>query len=602
MQNLQITIPKNRNTTNNSVQPNKHISRFGSVAGNIPWWRGASGGLSSCGFTSKLYERFDVKKWVLVGMYTDSDRMQDYRRPPLPAFRSLGKLRVLTMTSRGNCKYSCATATETLEWIRAIIDFTNPYSFFWESHVVNFLTHRLWEAVDKEWIDCLRNEPVEYLVQIPSGIVQDHWPSSLKKFITTSSSLAFPREQADLRKILPNMQVALLNDVITQGMNPKKRHEIEALAAVVSSVAQDVKTNTVIDVGAGQGYLSQVLSFEYQLSVIAIDASSHHGRITQARAQRIKKHYDARMRKSSLGGRDMRMPKTVTCRVLSSDMLKALVNSENVDGQNDMLLTGLHACGDLSVTMLRTFLESEQVKAVVSIGCCYNLLSEEEAGDDALCGFPISGGVKSTGIRLKRSARDLACQSADRWRCLEKDGGLDNFELHAFRAAFQMVLCRYFPETLTTSPTIGRQGKSLRRRQQQRSVTNSTATEEETETGDCREDDDAITTSGKTQDADRYSLFEKFSQSGMHRLNLNNRNIDFAGIWKEAEPFAELIGAYWSLRAALGPVLETLILLDRLLFLQEQGQGVEAVMLPIFDPTVSPRNIALIATKNNYKV
>lgn len=61
----------------------------------------------------------------------------------------------------------------------------------------------------------------------------------------------------------------------------------------------------------------------------------------------------------------------------------------------------------------------------------------------------------------------------------------------------------------------------------------------------------------------------------------------------------EFIGPYWSLRAALGPLLETLILLDRLLFLQEQGSSVEAVMLPIFDPVLSPRNVALIAKKRN---
>lgn len=61
----------------------------------------------------------------------------------------------------------------------------------------------------------------------------------------------------------------------------------------------------------------------------------------------------------------------------------------------------------------------------------------------------------------------------------------------------------------------------------------------------------------------------------------------------------EFIGPYWSLRAALGPLLETLILLDRLLFLQEQGSSVEAVMLPIFDPVLSPRNVAIIAKKRN---
>lgn len=60
----------------------------------------------------------------------------------------------------------------------------------------------------------------------------------------------------------------------------------------------------------------------------------------------------------------------------------------------------------------------------------------------------------------------------------------------------------------------------------------------------------------------------------------------------------ELVGPYWTLRAALGPVLETLLLLDRLLFLQEQGNVcIQAVMLPLFDPVLSPRNVALVAEK-----
>ena len=36
----------------------------------------------------------------------------------------------------------------------------------------DFFTDRLWESVDKDWIDCLRNEPVHNLLQIPSGVVQ----------------------------------------------------------------------------------------------------------------------------------------------------------------------------------------------------------------------------------------------------------------------------------------------------------------------------------------------------------------------------------------------------------------------------------------------
>lgn len=97
---------------------------------------------------------------------------------------------------------------------------------------------------------------------------------------------------------------------------------------------------------------------------------------------------------------------------------------------------------------------------------------------------------------------------------------------------------------------------------------------------------------------DKCLHFEKFNLSGLHRLGLKPlQGINFQTIWKEAEPFAELIGPYWSLRASLGAVLETLILLDRLLFLQEKGSSLEAFMLPAFDPSLSPRNLAIVAVK-----
>ncbi|CAA2981841.1 Hypothetical predicted protein [Olea europaea subsp. europaea] len=537
------------------------------------------------------------------------------------------------MDSGGEFKYSCKTASETLEWIHAIVNFLKPYRFFLDAHVVNFFKERLWVAVDREWMDCLRKEPVDDLLRIPSGVIQDHWPASLKEFVLTLRSLSLPREQADLQKVFPGLQVASLNNVLSQGMNHKKKHE---------------------------GYLAQVLSFEYQLSVIAIDASSHHGRITDARAEQIKKHYTAKLRRSQLESRGLSTPKTVTCRVLSSDTLKALSNSllqkddekpnnngVNIDekplegsvgneltsslyvnGKPLLVLAGLHACGDLSVTMLRTFIECTDVRAVVSIGCCYNLLSEGIVEADTQCGFPMSKGVKSAGLLLKKNARDLACQSAERWRGLGEAAGLHNFELHAFRAAFQMVLFQHYPEIIIKSPSIGRQGKALRRRHHRRTLVSGADIAEslsqkncENETSwpaiSCTESADAeegstcndaasiyedsshcISRNCDTNLTDRYSMFVNFCRSGLHRLGLHNsQDINFSGLWKQAEPFAELIGPYWTLRAALGPVLETLLLLDRLLFLQESSNMVEAVILPIFDPVLSPRNVALIAKK-----
>ncbi|XP_022717506.1 protein RRNAD1 isoform X2 [Durio zibethinus] len=552
------------------------------------------------------------------------------------------------------CKYSCDSAAETLEWIKAIADFIKPYSFLINAHVVNFFKDRLWESVDKEWIECLGKESVENLLLIPSGVVQDHWPTSLKEFVLTLKSLVYPREQADLKKVFPDFHTTSLNSVLSQGMNLKKKHEVEVLSAIVSSIVSTVQADAIIDVGAGQGYLAQVLAFEYQHSVVAVDACSHHGNVTDARAERIKKHYTVQMRKFGSGNKRLNVPQTITCRIMSLETLKALSTllphkcdveqpkliEQDLEqygskgNRSSLVLAGLHACGDLSVTMLKTILECEEVRAVISIGCCYNLLSEEGFENARIhYGFPMSCGVKTISLSLGKSSRDLACQSAERWKSLGKEAGLHNFELHAFRAAFQMVLHKYFPEVIITSPSIGRQGKALRRKQQRRIMESELHDEESTysslpqspnmdeacsviQSGEAGAGDksgiglnlDALVNKmsldtgsrceGRTISADKYSLFEKFCRSGLCRLGLKPLvDINFLGIWNEVEPYVNLIGVYWSLRAAFGPLLETVILLDRLLFLQEQAGHLNVVMLPIFDPALSPRNVAIIAKK-----
>ena len=53
--------------------------------------------------------------------------------------------------------------------------------------------------------------------------------------------------------------------------------------------------------------------------------------------------------------------------------------------------------------------------------------------------------------------------------------------------------------------------------------------------------------------------------------------------------------AYYVLRLLLAPLWEELILLDRLLFLNERGH--EAALLPLFDPLLSPRNYAIVGVK-----
>lgn len=68
---------------------------------------------------------------------------------------------------------------------------------------------------------------------------------------------------------------------------------------------------------------------------------------------------------------------------------------------------------DFKSLLSRTFIECDEVKAVISIGCCYNLLSEDDTTEvDIQCGFPVSKGAKSASFKLGKNARDLACQVA----------------------------------------------------------------------------------------------------------------------------------------------------------------------------------------------
>jgi hypothetical protein len=110
----------------------------------------------------------------------------------------------------------------------------------------------------------------------------------------------------------------------------------------------------------------------------------------------------------------------------------------------------LVCCLKWKTRFCRTFLECKEVKAVVNVGCCYNLLTEECSGTtgettkDSMSSFPLSKGVRHLGLHLGKNGRDLACQSAERWRDDLPESALRNFESHAFRAALQLV-CFFLP-------------------------------------------------------------------------------------------------------------------------------------------------------------
>lgn len=71
-------------------------------------------------------------------------------------------------------------------------------------------------------------------------------------------------------------QITKLNKAFIRGMKDKKVHEVERLSFLVNKLNKENDVQTVIDIGAGKGYISQVLALQFGLNVINLEGQSTH--------------------------------------------------------------------------------------------------------------------------------------------------------------------------------------------------------------------------------------------------------------------------------------------------------------------------------------
>ncbi|KAF9088375.1 Methyltransferase-like protein 25 [Mortierella sp. AM989] len=112
------------------------------------------------------------------------------------------------------------------------------------------------------------------------------WPDSLKDFVRMVKKLSINRTlDPDFTKFKDT-----LDNHLIPGMTPKKLHEVEILSGLIASYANDHSIRSVIDLGAGQGYLSRVLAFQHQLCVLGVDSDKFQtcgAQTTQKRTEKL---------------------------------------------------------------------------------------------------------------------------------------------------------------------------------------------------------------------------------------------------------------------------------------------------------------------------
>ncbi|RUP43241.1 methyltransferase domain-containing protein [Jimgerdemannia flammicorona] len=364
------------------------------------------------------------------------------------------------------------------DYANALMAFSKKYTWLANIHTVDFFTMDYWHMMDPEWTDALLSDAVGYpeLMRLASfSECMEPWPDSIKQFVREALDLALLRDvPSDYND---DGFVASIDKHILPGMTEKKLHEVEILSGLIAQVSKETGVSSVIDLGAGQGYLSRALAFQHDLHVLAIDSCS----IQTCGAQRYQEMAEKTLSKSSQKRKQSSSTarpyeennvstSTLTLNAIPSDRpstnasnlhhitqevtfssLPTLLtdwststfwhqstatSTANTDTRARWLLCGLHACGDLSSHMIQLFLGSDDVRCLVNVGCCYHSLSEgleDEGATEPRFAFPMSRHFQAAQFKMGATARMLACQAPSRWS-ERQESTVKSFEHHFFRA------------------------------------------------------------------------------------------------------------------------------------------------------------------------
>ncbi|CAI2301282.1 unnamed protein product [Caenorhabditis sp. 36 PRJEB53466] len=439
------------------------------------------------------------------------------------------------------------------------------------------------EKLDESWKEYLENSTIEDVVALlNSDVASEEVPESLKSLKLGLKSLEYnrkcirnPRElwqkwtRSDARDGLESefRVVASSNGVIRKRIKAKKQHEIDRIVELIAQIQtfHDDKSqpiDSLVDIGAGVGHLSRMIALHNKLSVMAVEGNQQ---FTVAASSLDEKLVEDSRR---IGNADLNLNLDNSPLRFTSFVTEELAAKIDEFAENRAILVGLHCCGDFSSTILKVFRKSRRAKALVLLGCCYHkqfecfhfLHPKTENGEAPQLSkssvFPLS--QKWAGLELGYVAREIACHNNE-----NVAARLGNVDLSRYARAH---LEKWIWE-ITDDPDDRNMGMCSVKCEQ-----------------------------GKT-------TFEEYirkalSKRGNHLLERVLKKVPESELSACVSSLrCPLFDACEILRLLFAPAVESAILDDRVEFLREKGMNAEVVAL--FEPTVSPRNLAIVAYKDS---
>jgi len=177
------------------------------------------------------------------------------------------------------------------EYARRLLEFIKDYTWLYSPKNIRFFVDNLWSSVPEEWHAPLLKLTLPEFLDIYNA-VKDDWPPSLKYFLRTCQELSMPRE---IPPQLKAQKACLLDykegEAFSSGMSLKKLHEVEILGELIYQWNQTNGVNTLIDIGAGKGYISQVLQYFYGMNVIGLEGNDSHAQRADTRSANVQRKF-----------------------------------------------------------------------------------------------------------------------------------------------------------------------------------------------------------------------------------------------------------------------------------------------------------------------
>ncbi|KAJ1943555.1 hypothetical protein GGF37_002594 [Kickxella alabastrina] len=475
------------------------------------------------------------------------------------------------------------------------------YGYLARMHIVDFFVSDHWSSLPQEWQEYFDADDFEIasLINMAStGTLKATCPDFLRTYVNKMFALQFPREKVDLhsKSSQTEEEKQQILKYFLEGMSPKKQAEVTELSQLINDVAKASSCQRITDVGAGQGYLTRVLAYASGNSgaeLLALDHDWKQARGAEKYQERILKRLKGPRARADGYQWDDTLAKRIVHDVQAIDMqstgaLEAVAKG-GIPGSNYMVC-GLHACGDLSSAVLKTFAESD-LAAVVLVPCCYNHITENSDVHGAVSGkqlnqsehcaqpgFPLS--TKFPNVVFGTNALKAACQAAPRWEH-DFEGTMEAFKRNYFRAMLHYLMVSIGGlSTDDKFPVIGSITNTLMENARQRIVG--------------RLDDNAV---DATDDNIEFAVYV---EAALENINYTWRPTIAQCIdcCSQIRHGLKRMAAVWALRSMIGALIESILVVDRAAYLGENcGAGGSVRAFALFDPVTSPRNVVFVAQR-----